>query len=414
MLEHFYKSSRYLQQLRQPPFEDAINALAGSFYQLGYHRRYSQRVLWVVGKFNKYARAIGIKSAEDVNKKLMQRFIDEGITHQQYLAPTAMNHLWKYLRDQGIVPTTAAQHSNVPCESILHDYDEHLCNVRGLALASRTESLRYVRRFLTWLWNRYGDNFLDHFNGVDVLEFITELAGNHPSRSWKNNLCSYTRVFLRYLRCCAIIHSDLDRAVPKLRKWRLSNIPRHLSWEDVRKLIESVDTSKPTGLRDKAVLLVIAALGLRSQEVRSLQVSDIFWRTAEIRLRKTKTRRERALPLPQEVGSAIANYLIQGRPRVSVPQVFLRHLTPVGPITSTHGVGDIVEKHLLRAGIQASNHGAHLLRHSLATRMVNQAVPIKQIADMLGHASIDTTAIYTKVDTTHLAAVALPFPGGER
>jgi site-specific recombinase XerD len=162
------------------------------------------------------------------------------------------------------------------------------------------------------------------------------------------------------------------------------------------------------------VLLVIAVLGLRNQEVRSLQVSDILWRTAEIRLRKTKNRRERALPLPREVGAAIADYLLRGRPRVSVPEVFLRHFTPVGPITSTHGVGDIVKKHLSRAGIQASNHGAHLLRHSLATRMVNQAVPIKQIADMLGHASIDTTAIYTKVDTSHLAAVALPFPGGAR
>ena len=144
-----------------------------------------------------------------------------------------------------------------------------------------------------------------------------------------------------------------------------------------------------------------------------MQLADIFWRTAEIRLRKTKNRRERMLPLPREVGAAIAGYLLRGRPRSGTPEVFLRHLTPVGPITSTHGVGDIVKKHLRRTGIRASNHGAHLLRHSLATRMVNQSVPIKQIADMLGHSSIDTTAIYTKVDTTHLAAVALPFPGGE-
>ena len=191
------------------------------------------------------------------------------------------------------------------------------------------------------------------------------------------------------------------------------HVPRHLPWEDVRKLIESVDTSSPTGLRNKAILLLIAVLGLRNQEVRGLQLRDILWRTAEIRLRKTKTRRERILPLPCEVGAAIAGYLFHGRPRTPAPEVFLRHLTPVGPITSTHGVGNIVKKHLLLTGIRASNRGAHLLRHSLATRMVNQAVPIKQIADMLGHSSIDTTAIYTKVDTTHLAAVALPFPGGE-
>lgn len=414
MLKYYYHSSRYLQQLRQPPLAESINSLAGRFHQLGYARRYGRRILWVVGQFNDYARTIGIESAERVNESLMRDFVDKGLTHQRFLGRTAMGHLWKYLRDQGIVPVLAVKHSNDPCESILRDFDEHLCNVRGLALASRTASQRYLRRFLTWLWDRHGDDSLNRLNGVDVLEFITEFAGLHPSCSWQNNLCSYTRVFLRYLRWRGIIHADLDRAVPKLRKWRLNNVPRHLPWEDVRKLIASVDTSKPTGLRDKAVLLVIAGLGLRNQEVRSLQVSDIFWRTAEIRLRKTKSRRERALPLTEEVGSAIANYLIQGRPRVSVPQVFLRHFTPVGPLTSTHGIGDIVKKHLSRAGIEASNHGAHLLRHSLATRMVNQAVPIKQIADMLGHASIDTTAIYTKVDTTHLAAVALPFPGGER
>ena len=414
MLKHYYQLSRFIQQLQQPPFAESINALAGKFHQLGYSRRYAQRILWVVGKFNDYARSTGIENAEEVNENLMQRFVDRELPHQRSLGPTAMGHFWKYLRDQGIAPTIGVQHSNDPCESILHDYDAYLRNVRGLAPASRTESLRYVRRFLTWLSSRHGDDFIGRLNGIDVLEFITKFAGSHSSGSWQNSLCSYTRVFLRYLRWRGIIHADLDRAVPKLRKWRLSNVPRHLPWEDVRKLIESVDISKPTGLRDKAGLLVIAVLGLRNQEVRSLQISDIFWRTAEIRLRKTKSRRERALPLPQEVGTAIANYLIQGRPRVPVPQVFLRHHTPVGPITSTHGIGDIVEKHLLRAGIQASNHGAHLLRHSLATRMVNQAVPIKQIADMLGHASIDTTAIYTKVDTTHLAAVALPFPGGER
>ena len=413
MLEHFYESSWHLRQLRQAPFSESINALASRLYQLGYPQRYGQRILWVVGKFNDYARAIGIANAEAVNESLMQRFVKEELTHQVGFAPIAMRHLWKHLRDQGIIPMVPAPHLDDPCEPILRNYDEHLCNVRGLVLTSRTESLRYARRFFHWLRDRHGDKFIDRLNGVDVLEFITEFAGLHASGSWRNNLCSHTRVFLRYLRWRGIIDVDLDRVVTKLPKWRLSEVPRHLPWEEVRKLIESIDTSKPTGLRDKAVLLLIAVLGLRNQEVRCLQLTDIFWRTAEIRLRKTKNRRERILPLPREVGTAIANYLLHGRPRVSTPQVFLRHLTPLGPITSTHGVGDIVKKHLLRAGIQASNHGAHLLRHSLATRMVNQLVPIKQIADMLGHASIDTTAIYTKVDTTHLAAVALPFPGGE-
>lgn len=266
-----------------------------------------------------------------------------------------------------------------------------------------------ARRLLDW----HGERSLTSLTGVDVLDYITELADLHPSGSWRNNLCSLTRSFLRFLRWEGIQDNDLDRVVPTLPRWRLQSIPRHLPWEKVEALIKSVDTSSPLGLRDKAVLLSIARLGLRNQEVRNLHLGDIRWRAGEIRLAETKSRRELALPLPGDMGAAIAEYVMHGRPRKNVPHVFLRHRAPQGPITSTHGIGEIVRKHLLKAGIQAPSYGAHLLRHSLATRMVNRGVPIKEIADLLGHESIDTTAIYTKVDTEDLAAVALPFPGGE-
>jgi site-specific recombinase XerD len=245
------------------------------------------------------------------------------------------------------------------------------------------------------------------------LDFITELAGLNASGSWRNNLCSLTRVFLRYLRWEGIVEVDLDRVVPTLPHWRLQSIPRHLPWAQVRTLIDSVDTSTPLGLRDRAVLLSIATLGLRNQEVRNLKLTEIHWRAGEIRLAETKSRRERALPLQQELGAALAEYVLHGRPRLGVPHVFVRHRAPLGPITSTHGIGDIVRRHLLRARIPAPSQGAHMLRHSLATRMVNQGVGVKQIADLLGHASIDSTAIYTKVDMRNLSAVALPFPGGD-
>jgi site-specific recombinase XerD len=245
------------------------------------------------------------------------------------------------------------------------------------------------------------------------LDFITDLAGLNPSGSWRHNLCSLTRGFLRYLRWEGVVEVDLDRVVPTLPHWRLQSIPRHLPWAQVRALIDGVDTSTALGLRDRAVLLSIATLGLRGQEVRNLKLTEIQWRAGEIRLAETKSRRERALPLPQELGTALAEYVLHGRPRLDVPHVFLRHRAPQGPITSTHGVGHIVRKHLLRARIRAPSHGAHMLRHSLATRMVNQGVGVKQIADLLGHASIDSTAVYTKVDVRSLSAVALPFPGGD-
>ena len=217
---------------------------------------------------------------------------------------------------------------------------------------------------------------------------------------------------LEYLRWAGHLERALDRAVPKAANWQLDTIPRHLPWDDVRKLIDSVDIGRPEGKRDKAVLLLIANLGLRAGEVCTLEVGDFRWEAGEIRLTQTKSRRERVLPLPHEVGAATADYLLHARPALQIPQVFVRHGPACGPLPANSLI-HIVRRRLKEAGIQVSRGGAHLLRHSLATRMVNTGVPIKTIADVLGHASIDTTAIYAKVDTRSLAAVALPFPGGE-
>jgi integrase/recombinase XerD len=129
-------------------------------------------------------------------------------------------------------------------------------------------------------------------------------------------------------------------------------------------------------------------------------------------LPQTKSAKARMLPMPKEVGAAIADYVLHGRPMVDVPEVFVRHKAPRGAFTSPCGINAIVREHLLRTGIAAPSKGAHMLRHSMATRLVNAGVPIKTIADVLGHTSIDTTAIYTKVDVTRLAMAALPFPTG--
>ena len=297
-------------------------------------------------------------------------------------------------------------------ETMLTRYNDHLRDVRGLSPGTREKYLRGARRFYAWLQTRDKNKPLSALTGIDVLAFITDLVKRHPSGAWRNSLCVETRVFLRYLYWEEIIKVKLDRTVPKVAGWRLGTIPRHLPWEQVRSLIDSVDTSSPVGKRDKAVLLLLSVLGLRNQEVRELKLDDIDWRAAEIRLSKTKTLRERVLPLTQAVGAALADYILHGRPHNNSPYIFFCHYAPKVPITSTHGIGDIVRRGMRRLGIRAPSYGAHILRHSLATRMVNRGVPIKQIADVLGHVSIDTTAIYTKVNKENLATVALPFPGG--
>jgi site-specific recombinase XerD len=414
MLEYFFKSPLRLRQLRRKPLSQHIETLAKKLHRLGFTRASGLRILGMVGSFNDFALSVGVENADKLDEGLVKRFFCEELPSSGTFndAPVVMRHLLEHLREQGVLPDVATTESIDPFEPLVTRYNEHLRDVCGLIESSRSQYLRNAQRLLGWFAGRHRERPLAKLTGVDVLEFVTELAPLHPSGSWRQNLCSLTRVFLRYLKWEGIVQIDLDRVVPKLPNWRMSTLARHLPWKRVLELIDSVDTSKRGGLRDKAVLLLIASLGLRRQEVSDLQLHHIDWREAEIRVAQTKSRRERVLPLPKEVGVALADYILHGRPRIPVPQVFLSNRAPLGPIVP-HSVGCIVGRRLRRAGIEAPNYGAHLLRHSLATHLVNQGVPIKQIADLLGHSSINTTAIYTKVDTATLATVALPFPGGE-
>jgi len=414
MLESYFKSPERRAQMCSGPLAEHIGDLAAKLYRRGFTRATGQRILSLTTRFNHFAAGAGVEEAAGIDDALVERFINEELRAEGTFreAGSLLRHMLEHLRSEGVIHQAAAAPPENRFAAVLGKYDRYLDGVRGLSVSSRPQYLRYARRLLEWLCDRHVQRPLAQLLGADVLDFITDLAGLNPSGSWRYNLCSLTRGFLRYLRWEGVIEVDLDRVVPTLPHWRLQSIPRHLPWAQVRALIDSVETSTPVGLRDKAVLLSIATLGLRGQEVRNLKLTEVQWRAGEIRLAETKSRRERALPLPQELGTALAEYVLHGRPRLDVPHVFLRHRAPQGPITSTYGIGHIVRKHLQRAGIHAPSQGAHLLRHSLATRMVNEGVEAKQIADILGHVSIDSTAIYTKVDTRHLSAVALPFPGG--
>lgn len=413
MLENYYESAERIEQLRLRPLGLHIESLAAKLHGKGFTRGAGQRILSVTSRFNGFVRSVGIEHAREVDAALVGRFIDQELRAQGTFqnAESVLQHLLDHLRDEGVGPKAPIAGSEDSYGGILDRYDSHLRDLRGLSPFTRPQYLRQAKQLLDWYRDRTGEQTMHCLTGVDVLDFITEHADLHAGSDWQKSLCSKTRSFLRYLRWEEVVDVDLDRVVPTVPHWRLQSIPRHLPWEQVQALLESVDTSTPLGLRDKAVLVLIATLGLRNQEVRKLCLGDIRWRASEIRLTGTKGRREHALPLPQEVGEAISEYLIHGRPRTDVPNVFLKHRAPQGPIPSACGIGYIVRKHLLRAKITAPSYGAHLLRHSLATRMVNQGVAIKKVADVLGHASIDTTAIYTKVDTKSLAGVALPFPG---
>jgi integrase/recombinase XerD len=412
MLETFFESETRLRQLRRGILGRHIDGLATELREAGYTRTSGRALLTLIGKFSLFATGQGVADATQVNEALIARFLQEELPIEGTFrnAANAMDHLLGYLRRHGVIPAAQRPVTKDPITSLLSSYDEHLRTVRGLAPETRLGYLRMARFLLAWQAERPGRPSIGSLTGPDVLAFITDFMERYAGVKYRQHLCSGTRIFLRYLRWANILDRDLDRVVPRVPRYRLGRIPRHLPWESVRVLVDSVDTTYPDGMRDKAILLLLAILGLRSREVRELELGHIAWRHGELRLSKTKNRRARVLPLSQEVGTAIADYVLHGRPHIDSPYVFLRHKAPYGPLLTNGSIGGIVAKHLRRAGL-GDCHSAHLLRHSLATRMVNEGVPIKHIADILGHASIDTTAIYTKVDTASLSGVALPFPG---
>lgn len=415
MLELYFKAADDLRQKWGGPLIPRLDEVASLLHNQGYCWSMGRRALRIAGHFSHFLQVSGVGDQAQIDRNLIDTFLDGlGRTGSFRYAASDLRHLLDHLRATGILPTTEATRLDEPFSVLLGRFDDHLRDVHGNTALTRAGYLHGARRFLHWLSERYDARPLAMLSGRDVLEFIAAHADRFPGGSWPNQLCTTTRQFLRFLQWEGIVSAGLDGLVPRVPGWRLCTLPRCLTWEETRVLIGSVDPRTPKGLRDKAVLLLLADLGLRNEEVRSLRIRDVAWRAGEIRLPEAKTRRERVMPLTQEAGAALAEYLLRGRPPLDVPQVFLRHRSPKGPLDSSNGVSNIVRRYLKVAGIDAPAHGAYLLRHTLATRMVNQQVPIKDIADVLGHTSINTTAIYSKVDVVGLAAVALPFPGGGR
>lgn len=412
MLDFYFDSPVRKRQLRRGPLVEHLDRLAAELQQSSYARTTARRYLSIVGQFSGYLGLLRLP-VDSINEALVDRFLADTAGSQEVFqaGAAAMRHLLGFLRGHQLIGPSqpAAAH---PFASILGHFDSYLENVRGLAQSTRRHITGLARAFIDWLRERHGDQALVRLSGSDVLEFVAERVSRYPSRSSRAHVGSGVRAFLRYLYTSGMTQEDLTRVVPRVSTPRLASLPQRLPWEQVRRLIDSVDTQHPEGMRDKAILLLLATLGLRSGEVRALELGDLRWRAAAIRLPQTKTRRERTLPLLHEVGVALADYVLHGRPAVAVPQVFLRHGPRPGPIRTANTIVWIVRRQLLRAGLHQQRGGAHMLRHSLATRMVNAGVPIKSVADVLGHVSIDTTAIYTKVNETTLARVALPFPGG--
>lgn len=237
-----------------------------------------------------------------------------------------------------------------------------------------------------------------------IREFY-ENAGGMPRRSYGSTL----RAFFSWAAAQGWLSKSLGDAIPRPRQYRHVGLPDVLNQSDVERLLAAVDRSTPLGRRDYAILLLAARYGLRPSDIRQLTLDDIDWRGVRIDLRQVKTGRSLALPLLPEVAHALSAYLRDGRPASTNRVIFLRHCAPFEPFANENNLNAIMRKALRLAGLhdRSGRRGLYLLRHTLATQLLASGRPLKTISDLLGHASTQTTYVYTKVDLVGLRTVAI-------
>lgn len=388
------------------PFADGYRELlAGCGYTPGSAKHHlllmGQLSLWMSsGRLD-----VGQLSSEQVDEFLAGRRAggQRRVPTRRSLLP-----LLSYLQDLGIVPPVSLP-APTATEELLARYATYLGNDRGLAPSTVKRYLRMARRFLTDRSSMVGGTGAEDLRASEILAYLRQAVARLGVGSAKRE-AGDLRSLLRFLYRDRIVETDLGTALPPVAGWRDTAVPPTLAATEIAALLDSCDRDRPGGMRDFAILTILARLGLRSGEVAGLVLDDIDWRAGELVVRG-KARRLDRLPLPVDVGEAIASYLRAGRPPSGSRCVFLTNYAPARPIHPS-SITNVVYRACRRADVRQV--GPHRLRHALATDMLRQGAKLVDVSQVLRHQDLATTAVYAKVDFATLRLVAQPWPGAVR
>ena len=354
------------------------------------------------------------KRLSDVDEELVAEFVDKHLpgcqcaTSARYprTVRAALGHLLVVLREANAISPVPLDITEVAQE--LRRYDQYMEQVRGLAPKTREGALRLVEALLR---KHFSDDAIqfDVLTAERVRRFFAAQAKNYKTPSSLGVVVSSLRSYFRWRATLGDRTHALVGALAYPANWQLASLPKSLEPAEVERLEAALGQGGPSMLRADAMVRCMLDLGLRSGEVARLSLDDIDWNASTITLRRTKGRREDVMPLPQATGQAIAKYLHDERPKTQHRMVFARHMTPrdrpIGP--------DLVRKTIRQAYARAGlpHTRSHLLRHTMASRLLAGGSSLKEVADVLRHRSLNTTLIYAKLDSGRLVEVALPWPG---
>lgn len=407
MLEAHLNSPVTRRRLRMGPAADHIDAFADWLHLQGYRPISIDTLLRSLAGWTDWMLSAGFTAQSLLPGFEACRSAIEEEPHVRYHrgpnchSVTAASMFIRFLQHQGELPLPVTPPSASDVWPVLREFRFWMREHRGLTEAT----LDVYQGILVGLLDALGDD-ARAYSAETVRAFVLNRARPHGIQRAKSIVVA-VRSFIRFLGVTGRCPPGMEHAIPGFASWQLSSAPRFLVTEDVDRVIRSC-ADDVFGLRDRAVLLLLARLGLRASEVAQLKFADINWRDGGITV-CGKGRRQESLPLPQEVGNAILVYLNKGRPSLQRPEVFTTIRAPYHALTRA-AVTHIVRSALRRAGIKAPINGAHVLRHSAATTMLRQGASLAGVGAVLRHRSPMTTAHYAKVDFSLLSEIAQPWP----
>lgn len=396
-----------LGPLRDGPFGPYLDRLADRYTEQRFSRERSLDALMALEPFGRWLNASELKAC-DVSERLIEDYLERSPLRLHQCTRPALRSLLVVLREAAVCPPPLTVPRG-PDQILEDEFRQYLVSERNLADRTIEHYTEAARVFLA-ACSRNNPCSVPAWTAADVLTFLQRrVESRQPVHV--QQLCTGLRAFLRYLQFRGATKTDLARTIPRIARWRLATLPKALSAEQVERILEHCDRRTAVGRRDYAVLLLLVRLGLRADEIRTLTLDDIHWRAGELTIRG-KGRGPEPMPLPNDVGEALAAYLTNGRPPSSSRAVFVHVKAPYTPYNGIGALGSITVRAMRRARVDAPSKGTHVFRHTLATRMLSQGASLREIGQLLRHRDEDTTRIYAKVDLVRLRTLALPWPGG--
>lgn len=413
MLERYFVKPETVDRIRALCFGSEIERCAVWMSEQGYANRTVLRRVPLLAQFTEFARARGATAVEDLPAHV-EAFVAEWLGRWRpvrggesvlELAKEARGPIEQMLE---LVVSgfegTGRRHHDDPFAEVLPGFFEYLISERGLRPATIDHYRHHLRPFAAYL-GRIGVCRLGELSPPLLSAFIAERAATGLVRTSVRDGCGVLRVFLRYAHREGLLQSDLSKTVEWPQAYRLSTVPRSISWADVGRVLDAVDRRTPSGKRDYAILLLLVTYGLRGREVAALTLDDIDWRRERLAIPERKAGHSSAFPLSASVGEALADYLRHGRPQTTNRHIFFRAQAPFRPIGSA-AISARATHYLRKAGVDVIRPGSHTLRHTCVQRLVDANFTLKTIGDFVGHRSAASTEIYAKVAVESLRQVA--------